>query len=161
MWIICICVAVVLQTTVFSWFRVPGVKPDLILLVVLYAAFWKGSGRGAVVGFIGGMVEDIASGGLLGLNAFSKVLIGFIFGLSRKKFYIQSIRLHVIAAFLATIFSQLVVFALMQICGEERALVYFKSVLLPMAAYNAILAPFVLYILRKVIKERHDKTKPD
>ena len=159
-WIILIFAAILLQTTVFSWLKLWGVKPDLVFIIVLYAAFWKGSKRGAAVGFAGGIIEDITSGGLLGPNAFAKLITGFIFGISRKRFYVQSLRLQVITAFLGTLLSQSIFFLLMQICGEERPLGSLK-ILLPVAGYNAILAPFIFRCLRKVVKGRYDKTKPD
>ena len=159
-WIILICVCLLLQTTVFSWLKVWGVKPDLILIVVVYAAFWKGSTRGGIVGFTGGIIEDIVSGGLVGPNAFGKLITGFLFGISRKRFYVYSLRLQIITAFLGTLLSQLIFFLLMQICGEERSLSSLRM-LLPVAGYNAILAPFIFWCLRRIVKQRYDRTKPD
>ena len=159
-WIVLVCVCILLQTTVFSWLKLWGVKPDLVFIVVLYVAFWKGSARAAAVGFTGGIIEDIASGGLLGPNAFAKLVVGILFGISRRRFYVESLRLQVITAFLGTFLSQLIFFLLMRICGEEMSLSSLK-ILLPVAGYNAILAPFVFRCLRKIVKERYDKTKPD
>ena len=163
-WIILICAAILLQTTVFSslnWLKLWGVKPDLILIIVVYAAFWKGSMRGAMVGFAGGIIEDILSGGLLGANALAKVVTGYVFGLSRKKFYTQSARVQIVAAFLATLLSQLAFFFLTRMCGVGKTLNSLGSILLPAAVYNAILAPFVFLLLRKIVKQRYDKTRPD
>lgn len=159
-WLILICAAVLLQTTVFSWLKLWGVKPDLVLIVVLYAAFWKGSRRGAIVGFAGGIVEDIASGGLIGANAFAKLVAGFLFGISRRKFYVESFKIQVITAFLGTFLSQLIFFLLVQVCGEERPLSSLKM-LLPLACYNAMLAPLIFRCMRKIVKERYDRSKPD
>ena len=160
-WIILICVCVFLQTTVFSWLKLWGVKPDLVLIVVLYAAFWKGSTRGAVVGFTGGIIEDIASGGMPGLNALAKLIVGFLFGISRKRFYVQSLNLQLVTAFLGTILSQSIFFFLRQIYVGDVSLHSLKFILLPVAGYNTILAPFVFWCLKKVVKERYDRTKPD
>jgi rod shape-determining protein MreD len=162
-WIILVSAAVFLQATVFSsrWFQPWGVKPDLVLIVVLYAAFWKGSSRGATVGFIGGMIEDFASGGLLGANALAKIVTGFLFGFLRRKFSAHSARFQVISTFLATLLSQLIFFFLMRVCGIGKSLNSLGLILFPVAGYNAVIAPFVFPLLRKIVKKRYDRTKPD
>jgi rod shape-determining protein MreD len=164
-WIILVSGAVFLQGAVFSpgWLQPWGVKPDLVLIVVLYAAFWKGSSRGAAVGFIGGMIEDLAvrsSGGLLGANAFAKVVTGFLFGFLRRRFSVYSAGFHVISTFLATLLSQLLFFSLMRVCGTEKSL-NSRLILFGLPCYNAVIAPFVFPLLRKIVKKRYDRTKPD
>jgi rod shape-determining protein MreD len=52
--------AVVLQVAVFSLFSVNGVVPDLALLVVVAAAISRGPQFGAVIGFVAGMLVDLA-----------------------------------------------------------------------------------------------------
>lgn len=162
-WIILVCFAILLQSTVFgcSWLQPWGRKPDLVLIIVLYASFWKGSTRGAAVGFVGGMIEDIMSGGLLGANALAKVVTGYLFGLSRKKIYTQSSRVQIVSVFMATLLSQLFFFFLTNLCGVGKELNSLVSVLLPVAGYNALLAPFVFLTLRKIVKPGYDKTRPD
>ncbi len=163
-WIILICAALFLQTTVFSWFKLWTIKPDIITIIVLYAALWKGSTRGATVGFMGGIIEDIfsySSGAILGANAFAKVVTGFLFGLLRKRFSINSVKFQIISSFIATLLSQLLFFFLSRIYGMERTAGSLGHVLFPVAVYNAVLAPFVFLLLRKVVKPRYDKAKPD
>ena len=101
------------------------------------------------------------SGGLLGANALAKVVTGYLFGLSRKKFYTQSSRVQIVSVFMATLLSQLIFFFLTNLCGVGKELNSLVSVLLPVAGYNALLAPFVFLTLRKIVKPRYDKTRPD
>jgi rod shape-determining protein MreD len=55
-----ILLAVTLQTAVFSLFAVNGVVPNLALLVVVAAAIARGPAFGATVGFLAGMLLDLA-----------------------------------------------------------------------------------------------------
>ena len=57
---IVILLAVILQTAVFSLFAVNGVVPNLALLVVVAAAIARGPAFGATVGFLTGMLLDLA-----------------------------------------------------------------------------------------------------
>jgi rod shape-determining protein MreD len=52
--------AVTLQVAVFSLFSVNGVVPNLALIVVVAAAITRGPSYGAVVGFLAGMMLDLA-----------------------------------------------------------------------------------------------------
>lgn len=76
-----------LQITVFSRLKILGIKPDLILIIVLGIAFFQGSYRGMAVGFLGGLLEDVFSGANLGTNALSKVLCGFLASVIGRRVY--------------------------------------------------------------------------
>ncbi len=52
--------AVILQVAVFNLFAVNGVVPNLALIVVVAAAVSRGPQFGAVVGFLAGMLLDLA-----------------------------------------------------------------------------------------------------
>ena len=55
-----ILVAVVLQVALFNLFAVNGVVPNLALLVVVAASISRGAQFGAVVGFVAGLLLDLA-----------------------------------------------------------------------------------------------------
>lgn len=57
---IVIALAVVLQVAVFNLFAVNGVVPNLALIVVVAASVSRGPQFGAVVGFVAGMLLDLA-----------------------------------------------------------------------------------------------------
>jgi rod shape-determining protein MreD len=57
---IVIVLAVTLQVAVFSLFSVNGVVPNLALIVVVAAAIARGPQFGAVVGFVAGLLLDLA-----------------------------------------------------------------------------------------------------
>jgi rod shape-determining protein MreD len=52
--------AVTAQVAVFSLFSVNGVVPDLALIVVVAASIARGSQFGAVIGFVAGLLLDLA-----------------------------------------------------------------------------------------------------
>ena len=53
-------VAVILQVAVFGLFSVNGVVPNLALIVVVAASVARGAQFGAVVGFLAGLMLDLA-----------------------------------------------------------------------------------------------------
>jgi rod shape-determining protein MreD len=55
-----ILLAVILQVAVFNLFSVNGVVPNLALIVVVAASIARGPAFGATVGFVGGLLLDLA-----------------------------------------------------------------------------------------------------
>ena len=74
--------AVVLQSAVFARLGLPGATPDLLLVVVLVVALVAGPAVGAVTGFAGGVLIDIAppAAGSIGQTAAIYALAGFVIG---------------------------------------------------------------------------------
>ncbi len=77
-------VAVVLQTSVLSKLGLPGATPDLVVVTVVAVAMALGPGPGALTGFLGGALLDIAtpSDSILGLASIVLVGVGLAVGVS-------------------------------------------------------------------------------
>ncbi|MHB1444108.1 MAG: rod shape-determining protein MreD [Acidimicrobiales bacterium] len=74
-------VALVLQLTLGASIRIFGVHPDLMLLVAVSGGLVAGDERGAMVGFIAGLMADLFLQGPFGLSAMSFTITGFAAGL--------------------------------------------------------------------------------
>jgi rod shape-determining protein MreD len=73
-----IVIGVVLQTTLFSaGLRVFGVAPDVGLVLTVAVAYYLGPERGAVFGFVAGVVIDLFLNTPFGLSALSFALVGY------------------------------------------------------------------------------------
>ncbi len=79
---IVIVVAVILQVAVFNLFSVNGVVPNLALVVVVAAAIARGPKFGVVVGFVAGLLLDLAppADHVAGRWALALVLIAILAG---------------------------------------------------------------------------------
>lgn len=77
-----VCLAVVAQTVVFRYVAVDGVVPNLVLLLVVAAAVARGPQYGAVLGFAGGLLVDVAppADHVAGRWALALVLVGWLAG---------------------------------------------------------------------------------
>lgn len=137
-------ISLLLQLTVFNFIKVAGVKPDLILVFVIFNALLNGSRDGAVFGLVGGLLQDLITGQFIGLNAISKALTGFLFGLMGKKLYKENIIIPIISLFLGSIFCDFVIYILGYFISLNTSLLMvFKGKILPAAIYNACLTPFI------------------
>ena len=75
--------ALLLQLTVLPFLNLPGAVPDLVAVTVIAIAAVAGPVRGAVIGFIAGVLIDLAPPaiGLIGVSALVLVIVGYVTGL--------------------------------------------------------------------------------
>ncbi len=84
--------ALILQSAVIpvilpDWF-VDGF--DLPLIIVLHVAMSSGKIPGMMTGLVVGYLQDAMSGGVLGFNAISKIVAGYMGGYLKEKFFARS-----------------------------------------------------------------------
>ena len=81
---IVIVVALVVQHTLLDGVWVDGAHPDLMLLLPFAAGYAAGPDRGAVFGFIAGLVADLFLPTTFGLSALVGCLLGFATGTATR-----------------------------------------------------------------------------
>jgi rod shape-determining protein MreD len=70
----------VVQATVVPALRIGDVAPDLPLILIVLLALRRGPEVGCLAGFAAGLLQDAAGGGLIGVQALTKALVGFAVG---------------------------------------------------------------------------------
>lgn len=80
--------AIALQSAVMTRWNLPGAVPDLLLVMVAAFAMRQLPVHGAILGFLSGLLLDIAppSDGLIGLSAFSLTIVGYAAATFRTDF---------------------------------------------------------------------------
>jgi len=149
-----IIITLIIQLTIVNLFSIQGLKPDLILLVVIVFSLLHGAGEGAISGFTSGLLQDIFSSGLLGVNALVKTIIGFICGVLKINIFAEHILFIIpIITFLASISQCVLIFFILQAFGTEYNFIWsLKQVAIPEALYNSLLSPFVFLIIKRILK---------
>lgn len=144
-------ISLILQSTVFSHLTVAGVKPDLVLVFLIFYALLHGPLEGALMGLVGGLLQDLLFGQYLGMNTLAKLVVGYIFGVLEKKIYKENVLIPMVAVFLGTLLNETVLyflrfFSLLIRPGTGTVGTYFlalRSIIFSIAVYNACLAPFI------------------
>lgn len=138
--------AFVLQFSVAPQFKLFGVQPDLILVVAIVVAVQDGPVAGAVVGFFGGMLQDIASPQVMGVSALTKALAAFVAGMLKDLFMTYTILLPVALVFFLSFFELLMHQGVLVVLGQEQLPPVRAGALFVVALYN-VLAVLVIYPL--------------
>src|SRR6476646_9078988 len=92
-------------------------RPDLVLVVVLAWSMLRGSGEGAFVGFLGGVLLDSVGYTPFGLNSALFGLLGYFIGLPEVNVYRGNLPYFLGTAAIATLAYHTVFFLLLQARG--------------------------------------------
>lgn len=133
-----------LQSSLAPHLSVIGVKPGIVLTLVVSWSVIRGASEGVTWGFIGGLALDLLSGTPVGLSALTLMMVGFLINLGGISLFKSSLVFPLFAVFVASVLSDAVQLVLLQGFGwnlpwwEAMA-----SVAVPAAILNAVLMPIV------------------
>ncbi|MDP6966515.1 MAG: rod shape-determining protein MreD [Candidatus Marinimicrobia bacterium] len=77
-----------LQFVLSEYLTIQRIRPDFLLIFVIYLALKNGSMQGVIYGFTLGIIEDfLSAGSLIGLAPLTKSITGFLIGRLQGKFH--------------------------------------------------------------------------
>ncbi|MEK6795291.1 MAG: rod shape-determining protein MreD [Spirochaetota bacterium] len=127
-----------------------AIKPDIVLIVIVFLGFTFGSFEGIIYGFIAGFTQDIISSGVLGLNALVYLNIGFLAGLFYRKID-KSVLSTVLFVFTATAAKSILYFIVNSFTYDPAiTLAFAKKQILFEIPFNTVLSPVVFLILDRL-----------
>jgi len=132
-----------LQSSFLELIAVAGVKPDLVMLIIVLYGFLLGPKEGAFLGYTGGLMEDLIFGQYIGLSALSNMVAGFLAGVAGEKLYRENILVASVVTFFVTLAGLLVNYLLLYFLDLHVSPSALVRVVLPAALYTSILAPFI------------------
>ena len=138
-WAILILLLYVVQSSNLPYVSVHGISADLLMLFVVSFSFQNGSKNGAFIGFVSGLLQDLATGTFFGINIFIKMLVGYVCGKFSKQVFKEQVFLVVVAVALASTFHYTVSVAIMFMLGYYfNLLMHFNTVFIPMILFNVV-----------------------
>ncbi len=143
----------ILQTALIGRVSVFGSQPDLSLALIVSVALLRGPFHGEVAGFVSGLLHDLLSGGTpLGVQSFSKVVIGYGIGFIRGRLYSDNLITQLVSGFAATLAHKAITLIHQSLIFADTQFLQIRfSGLLLVAILNSILVVVVFRILRKFI----------
>jgi len=140
-----------IQTTFLRVIFPGNVVPDLILIVAVYSGIHSKKNRGIWLAALIGFLQDCLSGGLLGVNFLSKGLVGLFFCSIKDKIIVQGIIPIGFFMFATSLVDGMIYFVSMTslMGGHFKGNFLFSSIIL-FGVCNAVIAPFLFYMLDKI-----------
>jgi len=128
-------------------------RPDLVLVIVLAWAMLRGSGEGAFVGFLGGVLLDTVDYTPFGINSALCGLVGYFTGLPQVNVYRGNLPYFLGTAAIATLAYHTLYFLLLQAFGLGLPpLVETYATAIPAALMNALLLVPTFVLCRRLLR---------
>lgn len=144
--------ALALQSTVLAHLTLLGVRPQLVLVVVVSLAYLDGERVGVVTGFAGGLMQDLLLPlSIVGLTALVYTLIAYGVGYLRQYATAESVWTPVFAVALASLIAELSYALLAILLGQpwvSLSMTLQRTGLIVL--YDTLLTPFVFPVVRRV-----------
>jgi len=107
--------AIAIQTTLDRWLAAGAV--DLVQVVVVYNALASERVTGLLTGSFAGLVQDVLSGGVLGMAGLSKTVVGYLAGIVGTQFIVTHSASRFVVFFLATVLNAVIFMGLYELLG--------------------------------------------
>ena len=145
--------AALLQSVLGPTLPVVRGRPDFVLVVVLAWAMLRGSGEGAAVGFLGGLLLDSVTYTSFGINTALFGLIGYATGLPEVSAYRGNLPYFLGVTVIATLVYHTLSFLALQALGNSMPpLIETYATALPAAILNAVLVPPTFIVCRRLVR---------
>lgn len=148
---IIIVVCFLCQSTIFHFFELAGVVPNLLLIVTMSFGLMRGRREGVLVGFFCGILVDIFFGPIMGPYAFIYMTLGYINGFFHRIYYMEDVLLPIVTIAINDFVYNLMVFVLFFMLRNRLDFGgYFVYVILPEMIYTIVVTLFLYKILVKI-----------
>ena len=136
-----------MQSNIFSSFTIAGIKPNLIIIFVLFIGLFTTQALGIGFGVICGLIIDLIYGRVIGTTAIMLCIIGYL-GSYFDKHFSKANKLTIILMTIgATLIFELGLYFINSIILDfDREYLYFFKILIIEIIYN-ILLTIILYPL--------------
>jgi rod shape-determining protein MreD len=137
---LCVILFTVLESSVFAQFTIIGVRPDLVLLLIVAFGLLGGWRMGMVTAIIGGTLEGLMLGQAIGLRVCSFIVVGLLAGVITTKVDKDSFLTMIVAASLATAVNTATMFLSLMMAGVKISSRYVcMEMIFPKVLYNTLI----------------------
>lgn len=143
----------ILQSTAVQAISLGGVVPNLLIILVVSLAFFRGKKTGLLVGFFCGLLNDLFFGDMIGFYAMIYMMIGYLCGFLSKEFYEFDLRLPLLLiAASDLVYSVVVYWCLFMMRSRMHFTFYLSKIILPELVFT-VLASVIVYRVLFLINE--------
>jgi rod shape-determining protein MreD len=134
--VLALAAALAVQSTIAGLTVRGATTINLVLVAVVYSALAFGPVTGLLAGTAGGLAQDALAGGIVGIGAFSKTLVGFVVGVLGAQFIVAQPLSRFLMFIGATLLHELCFQALYAVAEARDFRLHYRVVLMQ-AGLNA------------------------
>lgn len=144
---ILIILSYVLQVGVFSHFKMAGIAPNIMLILVVSFAAMRGQMEGMLIGFVCGLIMDIFSGDTIGFYALILLILGYLNGFFYQVFFANYSLLPLLLILGNNFIFDFAEYVCNFLLRNRTDLsFYFMKIIMPEVVYTFLVAIFLFHI---------------
>jgi rod shape-determining protein MreD len=143
---------VTLQTTLLSYLPIRRIRPDIILVLILYWGFTLPTVSGGIHSLFLGYLMDLFSGNSLGLYTFTRPLLFYLAQLFRGRLYLESFASQSLFVFIFALLEGLLILTLLAALNPAplgNLYPLFFTFFLPQSLFTGMITPILFFLLQK------------
>lgn len=153
----------ILNVTVFPFISIYDIKPDILIIAVLFFSLYGGFTVGATLGLFAGLIKEIFTGGVFGTEVLFLSSLGIFFGYNFSKFYREKAITQLILTFSSCLCYSLFCYFFLKFIRNIKGISFIDmsiwrflwSMALPFSLYTAVFAPPIFFMLHKVFRTKY------
>ncbi|MCR4716245.1 MAG: rod shape-determining protein MreD [Lachnospiraceae bacterium] len=141
---ILILISYLLEVSVFSYFKMAGIVPNIMLILVVSFAVMRGNMEGMLIGFFSGLILDGFSGEIIGYYALIFLVIGYLNGFFQPLIYSNNMMLPLILVLVSSlVYNFIIYFFSFMFRNKLDIEFYTMHVMIPETVYTFFIAIFL------------------
>jgi rod shape-determining protein MreD len=152
--VLLIILALFLQSSWTNAISLWEVKPDLVVLILVFVGITSGQIEATILGFFSGFLIDVYNPEWMGVNTLSNSLIGFAVGYSRMGIVAEDIQVQATILFISSLMRDLIYFICYTFPDPLQALYLVLRYGLGTAVYTALLGTLISLGMMHVFNKR-------
>ncbi len=152
-----------LQATLLPSLPIQRIRPDIVLILILYWGLSSSPVSGGILSFFLGFLMDLFSGNSFGLYTFSRPLLFCLAQLFRGRVYLESILSQFLFVFLFALFEGLLLLIFLSALNPAplgNRYSFFFTFFLPQSFLTGLISPVLFLLLKTVslsLSPEHDR----
>jgi rod shape-determining protein MreD len=141
------------QTTLLSYLPIQRIRPDILLVLILYWGFTLPPVSGGIHALFLGYLMDLFSGNSFGLYTFTRPLLFYLAHLFKGRLYLESIQSQSLFVFVFALFEGLLILTLLAALNPAplgNLYAPFLTSFLPQAFFTGMITPVLFLLLQKI-----------
>jgi rod shape-determining protein MreD len=141
------------QTTLLSYLPIQRIRPDIVLVLILYWGLTFPPVSGGIHSLFLGYLMDLFSGNSLGLFTFTRPLLFYLAQLFKGRLYLESLPSQSLFVFVFALFEGLLILILLSALNPAplgNLYPLFFTSFLPQSFLTGMITPVLFFVLQKI-----------
>jgi rod shape-determining protein MreD len=141
-----------LQTTLFAFFPIQRIRPDIVLILTFYLGLFYPPISGGILAFLMAFLMDLYSGNSFGLYTLSRTILFCVAQFLKDRVYMEDFSSQFFFGFIFTLFEGLLILLLLNVLNPDplgHLYSLFFTFLLPQSFFTGLVTPILFYLFNK------------